>query len=235
MILASNSFLEMCSDFCCNCLEDGRMLHLWTDSVHGEFDIISSYFDPGDAAQQCKSMRTMRHNVRKYAHTVLLGDFNFVMSPLDRVHDSLQLDDITLCNKRQAKLWNELFGTFLEFEQPLYTCKYANGNSKIDRVYDSLSPLELATVGTSINLLEAPVHTSDHTPISCRFFLLARCGRSLPPWVASNKMYKESLEAYLNEKLIDPSLAVEDLVLQVQEDPMRSLTEIALHAVAKGL
>ncbi len=164
-------FLESCSAVGCCVLEgDSRVVYFWSDSEFGALDIFGTYLDPSDQRAQVDALRVIRKHVRPGAHTLLAGDWNFVMQDLDRVND----DHVQGTLQSPArKFFQENFADFLEFEQPLYTCRYVGaggGCSKLDRTYTSLNSLALSSIGTACNLLEVHHSISDHAPVSTRFF-----------------------------------------------------------------
>lgn len=44
---AAFSHLQLCSEFGCHAAVEGRILHFWSDSTRGSFDVFFVYFDPG--------------------------------------------------------------------------------------------------------------------------------------------------------------------------------------------
>ena len=114
------------------------------------------------------TLQLLTNNRRPHARTLILGDLNFVLSQEDRRHDD---GSAPIFHNRMVEFWDKHFLNFYEYEQPLFTCKYVGsdlskaGCSKIDRIYDSLSPLEISTFGYACNLLNIVHQLSDHAPV----------------------------------------------------------------------
>ena len=127
-------FLDSCSSVgCCVIDEDCRVLYFWSDSEFGAMDIFGVYLDPADHRAQVDALRAIRKHIRPGAHTLLTRDWNFVMQELDRVNDEHVHSTL---HSPARKFFQENFQDFLEFEQPLYTCRYVGaggGCSKLDR------------------------------------------------------------------------------------------------------
>ena len=217
MLCVSNVFLDSCSKFGCCSLDDGRVLYFWSDSAEGAFDYFLSYLDPQNPGNQINALQTIKSRIRANAHVIIEGDFNFVCDEHDRITNDFDVP--VLSSARQAKFWTTNFSGFTEFDQPLFTCKYASGMSKIDRSYTSLKPLEFSEIGTACNLLEAPTGLSDHFPISKRFFDLARQVHDIPRWVSAEPLFHELVSSYLLDAgLGSAHLETPDLVSLISAD-----------------
>ena len=217
------SFLNSCSAFaCCALDEESRALYFWSDSEFGSLDIFAVYLDPADPLEQIRVLQLIRKNTRSGAHTLILGDFNFVLQDLDRIQDThVGAHDFVsrIDHSKAADFWLSHFSDFLEFDQPLYTCKYSGGCSKIDRCFTSLGPLALSVVGTACNLLACNSHLSEHAPVSCKFFELGDHSVRIPSWVANHELFKKGLVSHLLDFNIDCSLSLDELVLQFSSNP----------------
>ena len=217
------SFLNSCSAFACCALDDESLaLYFGSDSEFGCFDVFAIYLDPGDPAKQTQVLQLIKKRIRVGAHTIILGDFNFVLQDLDRVQDSsVGAHDFVsrVDHSKASDFWINNFGDFLEFDQPLYTCKYSGGCSKIDRCYTSLDPLGLSIVGSACNLLACNSHLSEHAPVSCKFYQLGEQALRVPTWVAKHTLFQQGLISHLLDFNIGSSLSCDDLVSQFCADP----------------
>ena len=117
MFAVSKVHIDKCVGFGCYSLMNGRLLHFWSDSAFGSLDFFVAYLDPADSNEQIRALGILRKHIRKGAHTLLAGDWNFVCIELDRVKSNLESGE--LYNKKQASEWAKLFPEFAEFEQPL--------------------------------------------------------------------------------------------------------------------
>ena len=107
----------------------------------------------------------------------------------------------------------------MEFDQPLYTCKYSGGCSKIDRCFTSLDPPGLSVIGSACNLLACNSHLSEHAPVSCKFYELGDQAFRVPSWIAKHNLFQQGLISHLLDFNIDSSLSCDELVLQFSVDP----------------
>jgi len=156
-------------------------------------------------------------NVRKHAHTIILGDLNMTFHSLDRIKD-----DGTPCGNIKGKdidAWRLHLSNFNEFDQPLYTCKYTGGCSKLDRVFTSLAPLEFSTIGTASNLLGMHALVSDHFPNSVRFFNKSVNAGTIKPWVAKSESFKKHVLAKLDDEGYGEGYSKENVYGRIALDP----------------
>jgi len=114
------------------------------------------------------------------------------MSPSDRRHDD---GSEPTFNNRSSEFWSCHFPDLTEFDQPLFICKYngsdasSAGCSKIDRIYTSLSCLQLSTLGYSCNLLNIRHNLSDHAPVSIRSFSIDKLAGVVPSHISSSSIF----------------------------------------------
>ena len=107
------------------------MLWFWADCEFGSLDVFVCYLHTSDPESRRDTLKRIRTHVRPHAHTLLLGDMNFVLDDLDRINCDAQ--------HMQARVgvdcdyWLGNFATFTEFEQPLYTLPRKVSISKISR------------------------------------------------------------------------------------------------------
>ena len=87
-IFIKNSFLsrfpQTDMDSCWKVLVPGRVGKLSLCGPEGMLHIFAVYLDPGDKALRCQHLEKIRTYVTSAAHTIVVGDFNFVEHNEDR-------------------------------------------------------------------------------------------------------------------------------------------------------
>jgi len=234
MLSVSLEHLRICSNFGVhNCDEEGRVLYFWSDTPKGSLDVFACYFDPKSPESRLAQIRAIHENRRAGAHTIVNGDLNMAFHSYDRLNDK-QIP--VACGKGQdIDLFENLLFDFHEFDQPQYTCRYPEGCSKLDRQLSDLQPLEFGLLGTACNLLPVSHKLSDHFAVSTRFFARNKEVVPIRPWVTESIAYKNVLQEKLLEKGFDPEKSVEELVLQIGQDPHEAIDKVrdAIDVAAK--
>ena len=184
----SFSFLRSCSSYSTFSPFPGYALILQCDSLNGSLDFVALYLDSRTPTHRIRILHAVLPYIRKHAHTILIGDMNFVEQSGDRMDLDGSLSQ--LHSGSDTKFFQKHFGNFQEFEQPLFTCRNSHGLSRIDRIYTSLSPLLFNLLGTACNLNPISAALSDHFFLSAKFFELSS-SNSIPSWVSKGKAFGE--------------------------------------------
>ena len=87
----------------------------------GSLDVFLAYFDTGSPRARKNLLAIIIKRRRKWAHTIIMGDFNYTLAPEDRLNSKLEVGPCL--PGVDAKFWNNCFGEFTEFDQPMYTCQ----------------------------------------------------------------------------------------------------------------
>jgi len=179
-------------------IEKGRLASLTCRGRGGCLQIIAVYLDPSSIAQRTQSIRHLPSLMRQDVHTLIAGDFNFVMIPSDRISKTTGESQLNRGDRSNTATWSEvLFSARLsEFAQPMHTCESSFGWSRIDRVFSNIHPADLATMTSSCHLLSHPRFMSDHSPVSFRVAARRRSKQfvSVPAWTVTHPEYKAELE-----------------------------------------
>ena len=118
----SKIFLENTSCFdCCTLDDSGSSLYFWSDTPFGSLDVFVVYLDPASDLKRKAILDLIIKVQRKSAHTIIMGDFNFVIDQADRITSGALHTSST--RGRDCACWHAHFSSFKEFEQPLYTCQ----------------------------------------------------------------------------------------------------------------
>jgi len=118
-----------------------------------------------------------------------------VFHKCDRIQDDLEPGAIALGN--DVLQFNNVLSDLIEFDQPLFTCKYAGGSSKLDRCCSSLKPLDFNMLGTACNVLGVHAELSDHFHVSCKLFNRPNCTSVVKSWISSSDVYNVESASYL--------------------------------------
>jgi len=171
----------------------GRALRLRLSGAQGSLDIISVYFPTGDSTHEddireagfevggrtvsnfelrealCRRL-ALRIRPRDQGVTVIAGDFNFVVNPLDRLCTS-SCKNTGGRDHRDLARWRDLVETpfgFHELFQPEPTYASPDSRSRLDRVYSNQWDTEFMDKAFSSTALRWTPHLSRHRPLSMR-------------------------------------------------------------------
>ena len=138
----------------------GRFGCLRLTGPEGIFRIFVCYFDLASKTKQCEDIKKMAGYVHATAHSLLVGDFNFVHRPEDHfVKESRtwSLGD----SKRVDDEWRRPIASkgVCEWAQDMLTCG-------LDRVYSSLHCVHNMMDGITCSVLDRRPDLSAHRPIS---------------------------------------------------------------------
>ena len=175
----------------------GRLLLFQGNHPQGALDIFVVYLDPGaDAATRCASLRIIRRYIRLNAHTIILGDFNFVECEQDRYMKEEGIWSFS-DDKNVAKEWSAhiLSKGMKEWSQENFTFENSRMLSRLDRVYSSLHAAHSLLEDVYCHVLDRVPEVSDHNPIG--FGMRApptSQTRKFPGWVLDNELFQQEFD-----------------------------------------
>ena len=180
-------------------IEKGRVGCLRLAGPEGQFHIYVCYFDPASKSKQCDCIKNMAGFVQPSAHSLFVGDFNFVHAAADHyvkdtgvwsMGDSKVVDDTW--QRRIASLGIH------EWAQDLLTCETGITISRLDRVYSSLHTVHGYMDEVSCNALDRHPQLSAHRPISFqlrKFDAQPNPFKRIPLWVNQHESFGEEVFA----------------------------------------
>ena len=126
-ISVAKDFIAGCSRWGICSLFDGRVLYFGSDSVKGSLDRFGTYFHSADSDLDLRvsCLRIIRKYIRPLAHTLIGGDFNFVVNPMDRINKKGEM--VPFVCSGDVRFWNANFDCLTEVDQPLYNCYHSFG------------------------------------------------------------------------------------------------------------
>jgi hypothetical protein len=163
----------------------GRVARLMMEGPHGRLHIYVVYFDPSCKTNQIDCISAISAVLDPLAHSLILGDFNFVENASDRFIKETATWSLGQ-DGRVAKAWASKMTSkgITEWSQDELTCETGICLSRIDRVYSSLHASFAITGRISTTALERPLDISDHRPVSFGLQLGRKTRRAgTPSWI----------------------------------------------------
>ena len=178
-------------------LRVGRIGRLVLEGIYGLLHIYVVYLDPSDSRHQCSDIDLLGSSLDSRAHSLVVGDLNFVQEASDRylkATGTYSLGD----DAAVAKQWTSSIASrgLVELKQPYHTCETGICFSRIDRIYSSLHAASIFLLDTSCVALDQEPELSDHRPVSCFFRRRVRSqSTSVPSWVVDHPAFGEEVFA----------------------------------------
>ena len=178
-------------------LRVGRIGRLVLEGIYGLLHIYVVYLDPSDSRHQCSDIDLLGSSLDSRAHSLVVGDLNFVQEASDRylkATGTYSLGD----DAAVAKQWTSSIASrgLVELKQPYHTCEKGMCFSRIDRIYSSLHAASIFLLDTSCVALDQEPELSDHRPVSCFFRRRVRSqSTSVPSWVVDHPAFGEEVFA----------------------------------------
>ena len=187
-LVVKRSFLQNFAQSEWEVITRGRIGRLKMSGEKGSLHIYVVYLDPDCHKQKIESIKALGAKLDPRAHSLIIGDFNFVESDCDRF---LKSTGAWSGNNDQevAKAWASNISSkgIAEWAQPEFTCETGLVFSRIDRVYSSLHAVHNLTDRITCSILDKVPDLSDHWPIS--FGLrpaVSNESTQIPTWVLNH-------------------------------------------------
>ena len=106
-------------------IEKGRLCSLRLNGQHGSLLLVPAYLDPRDVRARCQTIQRISRLVDPAAHTIVLGDFNFVAVESDRISKNCASCQLNSRDRANADTWANCMtlSSLREFAQDKYTCE----------------------------------------------------------------------------------------------------------------
>ena len=151
----------------------------------GQLHIFACYFDPASKSRQCDCFKKMAEFVQQSAHSLFVGDFNFVHAAADHY-----VKDSGVWSMGDSKVVDEAWQRHIESTGITI--------SRIDRVYSSLHTVHGFMDEVSCNALDRRPQVSAHRPISFqlrKFDAQPNRFKRVPEWVNQHDCFGEEVFA----------------------------------------
>ena len=159
-------------------------------------DIYVVYLDPSDTKAQISAINVLSCSINHQAHSVIVGDYNFVESNADRFIKQSRSwsmgDDLKV-----AASWTEGITAkgFKEWTQQEFTHENGICFSRLDRVYSSLHTSYYLLNDAFCYVLDRDSSLSAHRPICFGFRYRRRpSGTYFPSWVLHHPEFVHSVQ-----------------------------------------
>ena len=197
-IVIKNAFLKSFRSHHWKVISKGRLGRLSLQGDSGTLHIYVVYLHPSDKCQQKQAITTLNKHLDPNAHSIITGDFNFVIAEADRYSKHLETwswgDD-----KPVAEKWEQDISALgiQEWSQDSFTYEGGICFSRLDRVYSSLHPCHYIEASTFCNVLPKPLGISDHNPISfgLRNRSKSKDFHNVPAWIMHHPAFEHELNA----------------------------------------
>lgn len=180
-------------------IEQGRVGCLRLRGLAGILHIFVCYFDPSCMTNQVASIKRIAGLISSSAHTLILGDFNFVHSDADhfvKASGKWSMGE----SKVVDEAWRRQISSkgIVEWGQDMLTCETGITISRIDRVYSSLHTVHSFIDEVTCNVLERRPDLSAHRPISFQVRTLGsqrKGSKCIPACVYNHESFGEEVFA----------------------------------------
>lgn len=181
----------------------GRLARLKLRGARGNLDIWVVYFNPDCRSKRLQSIGKLSASIDKNAHTLILGDFNFVEAEQERWNK--QTANWGSRDEQETKLWQDIIAEkhqVQEWAQPLMTFENHQWASRIDRIYSSRHPATFLDCLCEVQRMPMPHQlVSDHAPIafSIKRKPSASSNNFFPYWVQNHSCFLPYVMEELSE------------------------------------
>ena len=123
-------------------------------------DIYGCYFPARTRTQRREAMQRLQAALNPQAHSLIMGDFNFVIKGGDRFTFTGNQAGWQTEADPEALTWNRIFrrnSAISEIYQPRTTYQCTTRTSRLDRIYSSLRPEQLAAFNSKAWVIDKVV------------------------------------------------------------------------------